>query len=338
MAKQTNDFQSILSDLKQKKYKPVYFLMGEEPYYIDILSDYILNNVLEESEKEFNQMVLYGNDVDIKTVINTAKRFPMMSPYQVVVVKEAQNINNLDDLSFYLQKPQLSTILVFCYKYKKVDGRKKYVSEIEKIGVLFESKKIYDSQVPAFIVNYLKEKGVGIDPKATQILADYLGTNLGNIVNELDKLVIGKPTGMDAITPELVEKNVGISKDFNNFELLNALVTKDVFKANQIVFYFEQNPKNNPLVLTLTVLFNFFSNLMVYYYLPDKSQGAVARDLGVNPYFVKDYQAAARNFNGWKTMEIISLLRTYDAKSKGVENVSASDGELLKELVYKVLH
>ena len=338
MAKQTNDFQSILSDLKQKNYKPVYFLMGEEPYYIDVLCDYILNNVLDESEKEFNQTVLYGNDVDIKMVINAAKRFPMMSPYQVVVVKEAQNISNLDDLSFYLQKPQLSTILVFCYKYKKADGRKKYILEIEKTGVLFESKKLYDNQVPAFIVNYLKEKGVGIDQKATQVLADYLGTNLSNIVNELDKLMIGKPSEINTITPELVEKNVGISKDFNNFELLNALVTKDVFKTNRIVFYFEQNPKNNPIAPTLTVLYNFFSNLMIYYYLPDKSQGVVARDLGVNPYFVKDYQLAARNFNGWKTMEIISLLRTYDAKSKGVENASASEGELLKELVYKILH
>ncbi len=337
MAKQTTDYQSILSDLKQKKYKPVYFLMGEEPYYIDVISDYILNNVLDESGREFNQMVLYGNDVDIKTVINTAKRFPMMSPYQVVVVKEAQNIKNLDELSFYLQKPQSSTLLVFCYKYGKPDGRKKFVTEIDKSGVLFESKKLYDNQVPAFITNHLKEKGVAIDPKATQILADYLGTNLGNIVNELDKLVIGKPAGTNTITPELVEKNVGISKDFNNFELLNALTNKDVFKANQIVFYFEQNPKNNPLVLTMTVLYNFFSNLMVYYYLKDKSQGAVARDLGINPYFVKDYQTAAKNFNGWKTMEIISLLRMYDAKSKGVEN-SASDGELLKELIYKILH
>ncbi|MDR1729621.1 MAG: DNA polymerase III subunit delta [Prevotellaceae bacterium] len=337
MAKQTTDYQSILSDLKQKKYKSVYFLMGEEPYYIDIISDYILNNVLDEPEREFNQMVLYGNDVDIKTVINAAKRFPMMSPYQVVVVKEAQNIKNLDELSFYLQKPQLSTLLVFCYKYGKPDGRKKFMTEIDKTGVLFESKKLYDNQVPAFITNHLKEKNVGIDPKATQILADYLGTNLGNIVNELDKLVIGKPAGTNTITPELVEKNVGISKDFNNFELLNALINKDVFKANQIVFYFEQNPKNNPLVLTMTVLYNFFSNLMVYYYLKDKSQGAVARDLGINPYFVKDYQTAAKNFNGWKTMEIISLLRTYDAKSKGVEN-SAPDGELLKELVYKILH
>ena len=338
MAKQTNSFQSILSDLKQKNYKPIYFLTGEEPYYIDVLSDYILDNVLDESEKEFNQTVLYGNDVDMKTVINVAKRFPMMSPYQVVVVKEAQNIKNLDDLSFYLQKPQPTTILVFCYKYSKLDGRKKYVAEIEKKGILFESKKIYDKDVAPFILNHLKEKGVGIDPKATSILADYLGTNLSNIVNELDKLVIGKPAEVNTITPELVEKNVGISKDFNNFELVNALIHRDVFKANRIVFYFEQNPKNNPIQATLAILYSFFSNLMIYYYLKDKSDSAVMKELGVNFYQAKDFPIAARNFKGVKTMEIISLLRTYDAKSKGVGNSSASSGELFKELVYRILH
>jgi DNA polymerase-3 subunit delta len=338
MAKQTQDYKQILSDLKQKNYKPVYLLMGEEPYFIDLISDYILANVLDESEKEFNQMVLYGNDVDMKAVINTAKRYPLMSSYQVIVVREAQHLSNLDDLSFYLKQPQPSTILVFCYKYKKVDGRKKFVSEIDKMGVLFDSKKLYDNQIPLFIENYLKEKGIKIDPKAGQVLADYLGTNLGNVVNELDKLIIGKSPDTTLITPEMVEKNVGISKDFNNFELLSAIIAKNTLKANQIVFYFERNPKNNPIVLTLTVLYNFFSNLMVYYYLPDKSQGSVARELGVNPYFVKDFQVASKNFNGWKTMEIISLLRIYDAKSKGVDNNSASGGELLKELVYKMLH
>ena len=338
MAKQTADFQNILLSLKQQNYKPVYFFMGEEPYYIDLLSDYILENVLNESEKAFNQTVLYGNDVDIKTVINAAKRFPMMSLYQVVVVKEAQNISNMDDLYYYLQKPQLSTILVFCYKYKKMDSRKKFMQEIDKIGVIYESKKIRDYQVPAFIVNYLREKGLKIEAKASQILADYLGTNLGNVVNELDKLLIGKPAEMNTITPDLVEKNVGISKDFNNFELLNALGTKNILKANQIVFYFEQNPKNNPLILTLTAFYNFFANLMVYYYIPDKTQDNVSKILGINPYFVKDYQIASKNFTGRKTMEIISLLRTYDAKSKGIENSSTSDGELLKELVYKILH
>jgi DNA polymerase-3 subunit delta len=338
MAKQAHDYQSILSGLKQKNYKPVYFLTGEEPYFIDLLSDYILANVLDETEKEFNQIVLYGNDVDIKTIINTAKRYPLMSSHQVIVVKEAQHLSNLDDLSYYLKQPQTSTILVFCYKYKKVDGRKKFVSDIDKIGILFESKKLYDNQVPLFISNYLQEKGVRIDPKAGQMLADYLGTNLSNIVNELDKLVIGKSSDTNIITPEIVEKNVGISKDFNNFELLNAIITKNTFKANQIVFYFERNPQNNPIVLTLTVLYNFFSNLMVYYYLTDKSPGNASRELGVNPYFVKDYQLAAKNFNGWKTMEIISFLRIYDAKSKGVNNSSASGSELLKELVYKILH
>ena len=338
MAKPTTDFQNVLLSLKQKNYKPVYFLMGEEPYYIDILSDYILNNVLDESEKAFNQTVLYGNDVDMKAVINTAKRFPMMSLYQVVMVKEAQNISNMDDLYYYLQKPQPSTILVFCYKYKKMDGRKKFMQEIEKIGIIYESNKIRDYQVPAFIVNYLREKGLKIETKASQILADYLGTNLGNVVNELEKLLIGKPADMNTITPDLVEKNVGISKDFNNFELLDALRTRNILKANQIVFYFEQNPKSNPLASTLMAFFNFFANLMTYYYIPDKTQDNVSKILGINPYFVKDYQVASKNFKGWKTMEIISLLRTYDAKSKGVENSSASDGELLKELVYKILH
>ena len=338
MAKKSSDFQSILSDLKQKVYKPIYFLMGEEPYYIDVISDYIQNNALSDTEREFNQMVVYGVDVTMREVINMAKRYPMMAPYTVIIVKEAQNLDNLDDLSYYLQKPQSTSILVFCYKYKKVDARKKYISEISSQGVLFESKKLYDNQVAAFIGDYLKNEGLGIEPKAAQMLTDFLGTNLSSIVNELDKLIISRPAEVKVVTPDLVEKNVGISKDFNNFELLNALINKNVYKANQIVFYFEQNPKSNPLVLTITVLFNFFSNLMLYYYIQDKSPTNVAHELGVNPYFVKDYQTAASKFNGWKTMEVISLLRTYDAKSKGVDNSSASGGELLKELVYKILH
>jgi len=338
MAKKSNDFQSILSDLRQKVYKPIYLLMGEEPYYIDVISDYIQNNVLTETEREFNQMVVYGADVSMREVINMAKRYPMMSSHTVIIVKEAQNLDNLDDLNFYLQKPQETSILVLCYKYKKVDARKKFVTEISNKGVLFESKKLYDNQVPAFIGDYLKKEGLGIEPKAAQMLTDFLGANLSNIVNELDKLIISRPQGATLITPDLVEKNVGVSKDFNNFELLNALINKDVLKANQIVFYFEQNPKSNPLVLTLTVLFNFFSNLMLYYYIKDKSPSNVAQELGVNPYFVKDYQTAASKYNAWKTMEIVSLLRIYDAKSKGIDNSSASDGELMKELVYKILH
>ena len=338
MAKKDTTYEEIISDIRNRQFKPIYFLMGEEPYYIDKISDFILNNVLTEDEQEFNQTILYGKDVDIRTVIDTARRFPMMSEYQVVVVREAQNIKSLDDLVFYAQKPLLSTILVFCYKYGKMDMRKKYASEIAKIGVVYESKKLYESQIPAFIANYLRNKKVAIDEKAVIMLTEFLGNDLSRITSELDKLLITKPADAKSITPDLVEKNIGISKDFNNFELLTALIKKDALKAHRIVHYFEQNPKNNPLVVTLTVLFNFFSNLMLYYYLPDKNDNAVASALRITPYFTKDYHAAARSFSGVKTMQIIGLIRTCDAKGKGVDNSSVSQGELLKELVCRILH
>ena len=337
MAAKSTDFQTILSDLKQQVYKPIYFLMGEEPYYIDEISNYIQNNVLSEEEREFNQVVLYGDAVTTKEVITMARRYPMMSKYMVIIVKEAQNLSDLDDLVYYLQKPMSSTILVFCHKYKKVDGRKKFIAELPKVGVLFESKKLYDNQVPTFISDYLKGKGLQIEPKATQLLTEFLGTDLSKVVNELEKLSLLKPKD-NLLTADIVGANVGINKDFNNFELLNALVNKDVLKANRIVLYFEQNPKNNPLVLTITVLFNFFSNLMLYYYIKDKSPANVAKELGINVYFVRDYQTAASKYNGWKTLQIIALLRTYDAKSKGIDSAGVPDGELLKELVYMILH
>ncbi|MBR4839315.1 MAG: DNA polymerase III subunit delta [Paludibacteraceae bacterium] len=337
MAAKSTDFQTILSDLKQQVYKPIYFLMGEEPYYIDEISNYIQNNVLSEEEREFNQVVLYGDAVTTKEVITMARRYPMMSKYMVIIVKEAQNLSDLDDLVYYLQKPMSSTILVFCHKYKKVDGRKKFVAELPKVGVLFESKKLYDNQVPTFISDYLKGKGLQIEPKATQLLTEFLGTDLSKVVNELEKLSLLKPKD-NLLTADIVGANVGINKDFNNFELLNALVNKDVLKANRIVLYFEQNPKNNPLVLTITVLFNFFSNLMLYYYIKDKSPANVAKELGINVYFVRDYQTAVSKYNGWKTLQIIALLRTYDAKSKGIDSAGVPDGELLKELVYMILH
>lgn len=339
MAKQQElTYEQIISEVRNKEYRPIYFLMGEESYYIDKISDYILDHVLTEDEKEFNQTILYGKDVDIRTVINTAKRFPMMSERQVVVIKEAQNIKDLDELLFYAQKPLKSTVLVFCYKYGKLDMRKKFALEVAKVGLVYESKKIYDNQVPAFISSYLKNKKVGIEEKAIRMIADFLGTDLSKIVGELDKLLITKPADLNAITPDFVEKNIGISKDFNNFELLDALVQKDALKAHRIAQYFEQNPKNNPLVVTLTVLFNFFSNLMLYHYLPNKSQSVVASELKVNPYFVKDYVLAAKNYSGMKTFQVIALIRTYDAKGKGIDNGSASQGELLKELIVKILH
>ena len=270
MAKETT-YEEIARELKNRIYKPVYYLMGEESYYIDRISEYIAQTVLNENEKEFNQTIVYGADTDIATVINAAKRYPMMSKYQVVIVKEAQNIKNIEELVYYLQKPLDSTILVLCHKHGTLDRRKKLAAEIEKVGVLFESKKIKDAQLPGFISSYLKRRSVEIEPKASEMMAEFVGADLSRMAGELEKLIITLPRGQKRITPEQIERNIGISKDYNNFELRNALVAKDVFKANQIIKYFEENPKTNPLQMTLSVLFNFFSNLMLAYYAPDKS-------------------------------------------------------------------
>jgi DNA polymerase-3 subunit delta len=272
MAKETT-YEEIARELKNRIYKPVYYLMGEESYYIDRISEYIAQTVLNENEKEFNQTIVYGADTDIATVINAAKRYPMMSKYQVVIVKEAQNIKNIEELVYYLQKPLDSTILVLCHKHGTLDRRKKLAAEIEKVGVLFESKKIKDAQLPGFISSYLKRRSVEIEPKASEMMAEFVGADLSRMAGELEKLIITLPRGQKRITPEQIERNIGISKDYNNFELRNALVAKDVFKANQIIKYFEENPKTNPLQMTLSVLFNFFSNLMLAYYAPDKSKG-----------------------------------------------------------------
>ena len=259
MAKETT-YEEIARNLKNKIYSPVYFLMGEEDYYIDRISDYIMDTVLTETEKEFNLTLLYGSDTDIVSIINAARRYPMMSKYQVVIVREAQNLKNLDELIHYLQKPMSSTILVMCYKHGTLDRRKKITAELEKAGVLFESKKLKDTQLPGFISSYLKRKQVEIEPKASEMMAEFVGTDLNRMAGELEKLIITLPAGQKRITAEQIERNIGISKDYNNFELRNALIEKDVFKANQIVKYFEDNPKNNPLQVTLAVLFNFFSN------------------------------------------------------------------------------
>ena len=258
MAKETT-YEEIARNLKNKIYSPVYFLMGEEDYYIDRISDYIMDTVLTETEKEFNLTLLYGSDTDIVSIINAARRYPMMSKYQVVIVREAQNLKNLDELIHYLQKPMSSTILVMCYKHGTLDRRKKITAELEKAGVLFESKKLKDTQLPGFISSYLKRKQVEIEPKASEMMAEFVGTDLNRMAGELEKLIITLPAGQKRITAEQIERNIGISKDYNNFELRNALIEKDVFKANQIVKYFEDNPKNNPLQVTLAVLFNFFS-------------------------------------------------------------------------------
>jgi len=337
MAKQEMTYDQVLASLKKKEYKPIYLLMGEEAYYIDLLSDYIQDNVLDEMEREFNLTVLYGKDVDMTAVINTAKRFPMMTPYQVVIVKEAQHVKDYDLLSLYLQNPQNSTILVLCYKYGTIDKRKKVVGEIDKKGVIFQSNALRDYQIVAWIKDYVRSKGLSIDEKAAALLGEFLGTDLGRIVNEIDKLVITKPAGSNQITADLIEKNIGISKEYNNFELQNAIINKDILKSNKIALYFQKNPKNNPLVVTFSVLFGFFTNLLQYHYTGDKSQGNVARELGVNPYFVKDFANASKHYNAWKCMQSISLIREYDAKSKGIDS-RATDGDLLKEMLFKIMH
>lgn len=338
MAKEVT-YEEIVRNLKNKAYAPVYFLMGEEDYYIDRIAEYIMNTVLADHEKEFNQTVVYGADTDIASIINTARRYPMMAEHQVVVVKEAQSLKNLEGLVYYLQRPLNSTILVFCYKHGTLDRRKKLTAEIEKAGVLFESRRIKETQLPGFISSYLKRRQVEIEPKASEMMAEFVGTDLNRMVGELEKLIITLPKGVRRITPEQIERNIGISKDYNNFELRNALIGKDVFKANQIVKYFEENPKSNPLQLTLSVLFNFFSSLMLAYYAPEKSDQGIAAQLDLrSPWQAKDYITAMHRYSGIKVMQIIGAIRTCDAKSKGMGNSSATDGELLRELVYMILH
>lgn len=339
MAKQEITCDDILKELQAKQYRPIYYLMGEESYFIDLIADYIADNLLTDSEKEFNQTILYGADVDVATIINAARRYPMMSEYQLVLVKEAQAIRHIDELSFYLQKPLKSTILVLCHKHGTLDRRKKLVAEIEKVGVLFESKKLKEPQIPAFVTTYLKKKGVDIDSKATAMMTEFVGTDLSRLTGELDKLILTISKNSTKITPEQIEKNIGISKDYNNFELRAALVEKDVLKANKIVKYFEENPKTNPIQMTLSLLFGFFSNLMLAYYAPEKSEQGVATFLGLKtPWQAREYLSAMRRYSGVKTMQIIGEIRTADAKSKGVGNSSLSDADILRELVFKILH
>jgi DNA polymerase III subunit delta len=330
-------FEQIMTDLKNKIYKPIYFLMGEESFYIDKITDYIENNVLADAEKAFNQTIVYGRDTDALAIDNISKRYPMMASHQVVIVKEAQNLKDIDKLQYYASRPLESTILVINYKYKTLDKRKKVYKEIQSNGIVFESKKLYENQVPDWINKYLKTQGYTIDPVASTLLTEFLGTNLSKVSNELDKLIISMPKG-SKISPKDIEENIGISKDYNNFELQNALVKKDVVKANQIINYFDKNQRENPIILTISSLFTFFKRLLIYHFLKDKNPRSVASSLGINPYFVKDYQLAAKRYNPKKTVAVISWLRDYDMKSKGYNNASAGPGDLLKELIFKIIH
>lgn len=312
--------------------------MGEEPYYLDKISDYIEASILTEEERGFNQMILYGRDISVEDIVSNAKRYPMMAEYQVVIIKEAQDLSRtIEKLAKYADKPQPTTILVVNYKYKKIDKRKALYKAIKKTGVVFESKKLYDNQVADWIRRVLSPKGYSITPKAAQMLVEFLGTDLSKINNELEKLQIILPKDSQ-ITPELVEENIGISKDYNNFELRKAIGNRNAVKAYQIANYFAENPKDNPMVVTVSLLFNFFSQLLQFHGLKDKSPRSVASALRINPYFVNEYVLAARNFPMRKVSTVVSTLRDFDVKSKGVGANAVPHDDLLKELLVRILN
>lgn len=342
--------RKILADLRAGHYKPVYFLQGEEPFYIDRISDYIAEHALTEDEKSFNQTVLYGLDTDISTIVSEAKRFPMMAQRQVVIIKEAQRIRNLipsgedakSELLSYLENPQPTTVLVFCHKYKKIDSRKKIgkgiKAAVEKQGVFFTSDKIKDWNLSSWISEHVQALGYHIDPRTATILAEYLGNDLGKIDNELGKLFIDLEAG-GTITPDLIERNIGISKDYNVFELQNAILHRDVNKANRIIIHFAHNIKDHPIQMLVATLHGFFYKIMLLQYLQKRNRANEAASvLRVSPYFLKDYQMGARNFTDKKLKSIFKYLREADNKSKGIDNVSTNAGDLMKELMFKVLH
>ena len=333
-----DEVKQLVSDIKSKNLKPIYFLMGEESYYIDKISDFIEDNVLADEERGFNQMVLYGRDVTVEDIVGNAKRYPMMAEHQVVIVKEAQDLSRtIEKLASYADSPQPSTVLVINYKYKKIDKRKALYKAIKKTGVVFESKKLYENQVSDWIRRVLSSQNYTITPKAAQMLVEFLGTDLSKISNELEKLQIILPEGTQ-ITPDHIEENIGISKDYNNFELRKAIGERNALKAYKIVNYFADNPKENPMVVTVSLLFSFFSQLLHFHGLADKSPRNVASALKINPYFVNEYITAARNFPMRKVSAVVSALREFDVKSKGVGSNAVPQGDLLKELLVRIFN
>lgn len=333
-----SEVAKIVADIKSGNIKPIYFLMGEEPYYIDKISEFIEKNVLTEEDKGFNQMVLYGRDITIEEIIDNAKRFPMMAERQVLIVKEAQDLSRtIDKLESYSENPQPSTVLVICYKYKKIDKRKTLYKTIQKKGLVYESKKLYENQVADWIRRVLSGKSYKIDTKAASMLVEFLGTDLSKINNELEKLMIILPVD-SSITPKDIEENIGISKDYNNFELRKAVGERNILKVNRIINYFAHNQKANPMVMTISLLNSFFTQLLIYHSLKDKSKNNVAKSLKVNPYFVSDYVTAAKNYPMRKVSQVIALLREADVKSKGVGANALPARDLLKELLFKIIH
>ena len=338
--KKTPTFDAIMSDLKNRQFAPVYILMGDESYYIDLISGYIAEHALAPEEQDFNQTVVFGADTTAAQLADMARRYPMMAEFQVIIVKEAQNIRSWDALEKYLDKPVKSTILVICHKNGTIDRRKKFVSKAEGVGVVFESKKKRDYEIPAFVESYLRTKNATIDRKSAQMIADHIGADLSRLTSELDKVLVSLPDDHRNITPEVVEEQIGVSKDFNAFELRNAVINRDIFKANQIVNYFDKNPKSGSIFAFLPMLFNYFQNLMIAYYAPNRSdKNELARFLDLkSSWGVNDYLTGMRNYSGVKVMQIISKFREIDAKSKGLDNPNTPVGDLLKELIFFILH
>lgn len=333
-------YEAIMRGLTAQNYAPVYILMGDEPYYIDKVCNYIEENVLKPEERDFNQVVLYGSDTTMAQVVDQCKGYPMMANHRVVVVKEAQNLRIYDALDKYLEKPVKSTILVMCHKNGSIDRKKKFMLKAQQVGVVFESKKLYDRQLPSFIEKYLKTRKASVEQKAVQMIADHIGADLSRLTSELDKVLISLSDGDRRVTPEIVEREIGVSKDFNAFELRNSIVNRDVYKANLIINYFDNNPKSGSLYSLLPILFNYFQNLMIAYYAPNRqNENELAKYLDLrSSWGVKDYVIGMRNYSGVKVMQIMGKLREVDAKSKGYENPNTSPGELMRELVFFILH
>ena len=341
MAQAAVTYESVMHDLKARDFKPIYYLMGDESYYIDKISDWIAENVLQPEEKDFNQTVLFGSDVNASQIVDAAKRYPMMSEYQVIIVKEAQNVKNVEPIEKYLKAPMSSTILVMCHKNGTIDGRKReYVKAIQQAGVLFESKKLRERDLPSFIEQYLKVREASIDPKSTQMIADAIGADLSRLTGELDKVLLSLPESDRRVTPQVVEDQIGVSKDYNAFEFRDAIVNRNILKANQIIKYFDENPKAGGLYALLPMMFSYFQNLMLSYYCPQKgSQEALAQWLDMkSPWGARDYMTGMRNYSAMKVMQIISKIREIDAKSKGLDNPNTAPGELMKELIFFTLH
>lgn len=338
--RQTTTYESILSDLSEGKFAPLYILMGEESYFIDKITDFIAQNALREEERDFNQTVCFGSDVSAAAVADMARRYPMMAERQVVIVKEAQNIKQWDQLEQYFEKPQPTTVLVIAYKNGTIDGRKKILTKAQNAGaVIFESKKLYERDLPVFIVDYLKRHQATIDHKSCQMIAEHIGSDLSRLTSELDKVCLSMPEDSRHITPEVVEEQIGVSKDFNGFEFRSAIANRDILKANQILKYFDSNPKSGGPFMLIPLLFNFFQNLMLAHYAPQKTDSGVAQFLDLrSAWGAKEYMIGLRNYSGMKTMQIIQKIRETDAKSKGLDNPNTPVGDLMKELVFFILH